>query len=542
LTRVRASSKGLAHAAMAWLLAWSGMWPWADHPVLQAVGIYYHRPVAWLQVVSLVAVFAAIIAPQPARATYVRVWWITTNWLAATVWWLTESMHVYGGLSMVAAALAVIALAGALALYMTAALGYVATRMTDRAVAGSGRGAIMSALAIAAAWTLAEWLRAKWFTGFPWGELGYAHLTNWGWLAPITGVTGVTALVVFAAAWVASTWCGLTNHTAQGWTKRQVMPWLAFALVIIGLPPAIQPSPERWGTPNGSHTVALVQGNVDQSTKFGSSAALDMAWYAAQVVETDAALTILPETAFPMLPETVPTAIWRDLTLSHNSQEKATLVGIPAQIGDNTFQNEAWLINSQSRAAPLADIPQHRYAKNHLVPFGELSPPGFRWFTSQLDIPLSEFKPGGADQPGFQWRGETLAVTICYEDVFGDEMAQRMTSVDSTPTAWVNMSNLAWFGDTTAIPSHLQMARWRALELGRPMLRATNTGATAVIDHLGRVVARLPMQTRGVLITNFEGRTGLTPYAQWAGRWGHTPVWVLSVLVLVFLVPRKRAE
>jgi len=117
-----------------------------------------------------------------------------------------------------------------------------------------------------------------------------------------------------------------------------------------------------------------------------------------------------------------------------------------------------------------------------------------------------------------------------------------MTGGNPTPTAWVNMSNLAWFGGTTAIPSHLQMARWRALELGRPMLRATNTGATAVIDHLGRVVDRLPMQTRGVLITTFEGRAGLTPYAQWAGRWGHTPVWVLSVLVLVFLVPRKRAE
>ena len=518
------------------------MWPWEDHPVFQTVGIHHHQPAAWLQMVCLVVVFAAIIAPQPARATYVRVWWVTANWLAATVWWLTHSMHVYGGLSMVAAALAVIALAGALALYMTAALGYVATRVTPRAAVRSDRHAITSALAIAAAWTLAEWLRAKWFTGFPWGELGYAHLTNWGWLAPITGVTGVTAMVVFTAAWVASAWSGLTKFTAQGWTMRQVMPWLAFALVIIGLPPAVQPSPEGWGRPNGTHNVALVQGNVDQSAKFGSNAARDMAWYTARVEASDAALTILPETAFPTLPETVPADIWRDLIRSHITQEKATLVGIPVQIGDNIFRNEAWLINTQSRAASLADIPQYRYAKHHLVPFGELSPPGFRWFTSQLDIPLSEFKPGGADQPGFQWRGETLAVTICYEDVFGDEMAQRMTGVDPTPTAWVNMSNLAWFGDTTAIPSHLQMARWRALELGRPMLRATNTGATAVIDHLGRVVDSLPMQTRGVLITTFEGRTGLTPYVQWAGRWGHTPLWVLSVLVLVFLVPRKRPE
>ena len=537
-----ALSKLLALAAVAWLLAWSGMWPWADHPVFQALGIHHHRPVAWLQMVCLLAVFATITGPNSVRATYMRVWWVASNWLAATVWWLTHSMHFYGGLSMVAAALAVIALAGALALYMTATLGYVATRAAPRAASPSGGHAIAWALAVAAAWTLAEWLRAKWFTGFPWGELGYAHLTNWGWLAPITGVTGVTAMVVFTAAWVASAGCGLTKSKGGRWMTRQVTPWLAFALIITGLPPAIQYSPERWTAPNGSHTVALLQGNVDQSAKFGSDAVRDMAWYTAQVAATDAVLTILPETAFPKLPETIPTDIWKDLIQSHPSQGKATLVGIPVQVGNNTFQNEAWLVNTQSRAGPLAEIPQYRYAKHHLVPFGELSPPGFRWFTSQLDIPLSEFKPGGADQSGFPWRGETLAVTICYEDVFGDEMAQRMTAVASVPTAWVNMSNLAWFGDTTAIPSHLQMARWRALELGRPMLRATNTGATAVIDHLGRVVDSLPMQTRGVLITTFEGRTGLTPYAQWAGRWGHTPVWVLSVLVLVFLVLRKRPE
>ena len=540
--RVSALSQWLALAAIAWLLAWSGMWPWADHPVLQAVGIHHHQPAAWLQMVCLMAVFAAILAPQPAGTIYWRVWWIASHWLAATVWWLTHSMHVYGGLSMVAAALAVMALAGALALYMTVALGYVATRVTSQATAPSGRHPIACALAVTAAWTLAEWLRAKWFTGFPWGELGYAHLTKWGWLAPITGVTGVTALVVFSAAWVASAWCGPSKPAGFRWTVHQVMPWIAFALVIVGLPPAMQPSPEQWGTGNRTHTVALVQGNVDQSAKFGSHAARDMAWYAAQVAATTATLTILPETAFPTLPETVPAGVWRDLIRSHNNQEKATLVGIPVQIGDDVFRNEAWLINSESRAGPLADLPQYRYAKQHLVPFGELSPPGFRWFTSQLDIPLSEFKPGGTNQPGVQWQGETLAVTICYEDVFGDEMAQRMMGIGPAPTAWVNMSNLAWFGDTTAIPSHLQMARWRALELGRPMLRATNTGATAVIDHLGRVVNSLPMQTRGVLTTTFEGRTGLTPYAQWAGRWGHTPVWVLSVLVLVFLVPRKRPE
>lgn len=162
-------------------------------------------------------------------------------------------------------------------------------------------------------------------------------------------------------------------------------------------------------------------------------------------------------------------------------------------------------------------------------------PPGFQWFTDQLSIPLTSFERGGLTQPTFDWRGQRHAVTICYEDVFGDELAQRMLLSAQMPTAWINMSNLAWFGATTAVPAHLLMARWRALELGRPMLRATNTGATAVIGYRGDVQAVLPFQSRGILRAPYEGREGVTPYVAWAGQWGHRPVWVLSLATLVLL-------
>jgi apolipoprotein N-acyltransferase len=135
-----------------------------------------------------------------------------------------------------------------------------------------------------------------------------------------------------------------------------------------------------------------------------------------------------------------------------------------------------------------------------------------------------------------------LAPNICYEDLFGEELAAQLVppadrlldGLDVTPTVLVNVSNIGWFGDTVAIDQHLNISRMRAIELQRPMLRATNTGATAIIDHHGRVQAQLPRYTRGELNGTFEGRSGLTPFAWWAGRWGLMPLWVVCLLVCLW--------
>jgi len=103
----------------------------------------------------------------------------------------------------------------------------------------------------------------------------------------------------------------------------------------------------------------------------------------------------------------------------------------------------------------------------------------------------------------------------------------------------VNVSNIAWFGDTVAIDQHRHISRLRALELQRPMLRATNTGATAVIDHRGQVVQELPRLTRTVLTGRVEGRDGLTPYARWAASWGLWPLVASCLVVLLLAWPRR---
>jgi apolipoprotein N-acyltransferase len=157
-----------------------------------------------------------------------------------------------------------------------------------------------------------------------------------------------------------------------------------------------------------------------------------------------------------------------------------------------------------------------------------------------MNIPLGDFARGRIGQPSFVWQGQRLAPNICYEDLFGEELGARFADPANAPTAFVNVSNIGWFGDSVAIDQHLQISRMRALEFERPMLRATNTGATAIIDYRGLVTHLLPRLTRGVLTGRFEGRTQITPYARWVAPWGLWPLAAVCVLLVLALGLRGR--
>jgi apolipoprotein N-acyltransferase len=173
------------------------------------------------------------------------------------------------------------------------------------------------------------------------------------------------------------------------------------------------------------------------------------------------------------------------------------------------------------------------------VPFGEFIPTGFRWFTRMMNIPLGDFRRGPLVAPSMQVGTQRVAPNICYEDLFGEELAARFTVPATAPTILANMSNIGWFGDTIAVDQHLHISRMRSLELQRPMLRATNTGATAVIDHRGRVQRALSPHTRGVLKAAVEGREGTTPFAWWAGRFGLWPLGLLASALLLLAIWRR---
>jgi apolipoprotein N-acyltransferase len=213
--------------------------------------------------------------------------------------------------------------------------------------------------------------------------------------------------------------------------------------------------------------------------------------------------------------------------------DRAAIIGIPLGSLQEGYTNSAIGLK------PGADV--YRFDKHHLVPFGEFIPPLFRWFTDMMNIPLGDFNRGPLAQAPFEWQGQRLAPNICYEDLFGEELGAQFLDAARAPTIMVNISNIAWFGNSVAIDQHLHISRMRAIEFQRPMIRATNTGATVIIDHQGRVTHSLPRHTRGVLTGEVEGRTAITPFAWWVSRLGLWPLWILALAVAAAGLWRQRA-
>jgi apolipoprotein N-acyltransferase len=251
----------------------------------------------------------------------------------------------------------------------------------------------------------------------------------------------------------------------------------------------------------------------------------------------DGDLVVAPETAVPLLPlqlDALDPDYWPSLR-EHFAQpgRPAALLGVP--LGDERDGYSNAVVGLSVGGASV-----YRYDKSHLVPFGEFIPTGFRWFTDLMNIPLGDFMRGRPDAASFTVRGERIGPNICYEDLFGEELALRFRDAATAPTLLANVSNIGWFGDTIAVEQHLNISRMRTLELQRPMLRATNTGATAVIDHRGRVTATLKPFTRGVLAAEVQGRQGRTPYAAWVGAVGLWPPLALAWAFLLALAARRR--
>lgn len=504
-----------------WLLVVAGVtqalalaWPWE--------GSLKGEPMGWLQWAGLV-VLAVLIdrSRQPRQAAwqgFVFAW----VWLTASTWWLFISLHVYGGMHKVLAALAVLLLNAGLALLYAWACGLY------RALAREDMSVAWRAVLFASVWLLAELARGHVFTGFPWGAIGYAHVAGWArhW-APWVGVYGVCALLAFAAMWV-----GAQRHDRLGKTMGPLQSAWVFGLVG-ALTYAWVASPSQWDAdkthPDATPAlrVSLVQGNVPQDLKFGAGVAQSLRDYREALMRDSSDLVVLPETAFTLLPHQLPDGYWSPLVARYAKSQQAALVGMPLGKEDPITGRRSY---TNSVMALLPEPATYRYDKQHLVPFGEFVPPLFRWFMALMDMPLSDFGRGDLVQAPLVFAGQRIAPNICFEDLFGEEIAQNFANPDQAPTLMVNMSNIAWFGNSVAIDQHLQISRMRAIEMNRPMLRATNTGATAVINAQGVVTHRLPSGVQATLTTQVRGMAGtVTPYAQWVSAYGLWPLWVLGL-------------
>lgn len=487
---------------------------WAALGALQTLAFFVTA--AWpLPLVAQALLVWRLDAAGSARRAFVLGWSFGVGWLLAGVWWLFISMHRYGGLPAPLAAAAVFALCAALSLYLGAAAALYARWR---------RGRLAPDVALfAALWFLAEWCRAWIFTGFPWVASGYAQVdAPLAWLAPWVGVFGIGAAGAALAAALA--------RVAQAPSWRAAAGWAAAAALLLA--PGLVP-PRDFTQPGATLSVRLLQTNVAQDEKFAADRLPEtLAWVAAGMKASTSDLVVIPETAVPLLPGQLKEAApgyWEALEARFApgaTPPQWALVGVP--LGDY----DAGYTNSVVGLGPGAP---YRYDKHHLVPFGEFIPTGFRWFTDLMQIPLGDFTRGPAVPPSFVVKGERVAPNICYEDLFGDELAARFADPATAPTLMANVSNIGWFGDTIAVAQHLHISRMRSLEFQRPMIRSTNTGATAVIDHRGAVTASLPPFTRGVLEAKVQGRSGLTPYARWASWAGLWPMWALALATVLAL-------
>jgi len=463
--------------------------------------------------------------PNPWQAAALT-WVFATAWLCATFWWLFVAMNTYAGLAAWMAALAVWALAAALALYYAlAAYLYVALRPSRT---------LPAVTLFASLWLLAELARGVWFTGFGWGAAGYAHIDGLARFARYVGAYGIAAMVAFIAC-LSAIWLQSPLDRRRIW-----MPLLAAALAGV-----MAWSPAEYSEQAGARLqVALLQGNIAQDEKFqpGTGVVDALSWYGEQMGAATASLVVAPETAIPLLPQDLPAGYWEALQRRYAQGNQAVLFGLPLIDGSGGYVNAVVGMKPAVGAPQLGEHALYRYDKHHLVPFGEFIPPLFRWFTDLMNIPLGDFSRGDVGQSSFEWQGQRLAPHICYEDLFGEELAQRFTDRAKAPTIFVNVSNIGWFGNTVAIDQHLNISRMRALEFERPFIRATNTGETAIIDHHGRVTHRLARLTRGVLMGEVQGRNGLTPFAWWASRFGLWPLWLgAGAVVLLAWIVRRRS-
>jgi len=468
-----------------------------------AASVFCFAPFAlWWLAFPLGCVLFLLLDQSPTpRAAALTGWLFGCGFFLAGVSWVYVSLSVFGGMPAWVAALATLLFCLAMALY-PALFGAVFKRWqpAERLVA---------ALYFAALWALSDWLRGWLFTGFPWLALGYSQGPGspLAGFAPVLGVYGLSLLTALLAALLACWRVGL--------------PVL---LLVFGAGLAL--AQVAWTTPAGAPiSVALAQGNVPQSLKWEPTQFFRTLRLYRDLVEAHPAqLTVLPETAAPAFFDQLPPEFVDDLQRLALREQGDLLLGTVTGSG-----TQYW-----NTAVSLGASARQQYSKSHLVPFGEFIPPGFSWFLQMAHIPMSEFSRGAATQPPLAIAGQQLAINICYEDVFGEEIIRALPAA----TMLVNMSNTAWFGRSLAQPQHLQIAQMRALETGRPMLRATNTGMTAVIQPDGTVQAVLPAFTTAVLRAEVQGYQGMTPYA----RWGNGLALLLAAALLAGVFLRQKTK
>lgn len=418
----------------------------------------------------------------------------------AGLWWIFDALTGHIGMHFIGALPLTALLCLALALFPAAALA--------AATAASLPSGLTRLLALAAFWTLAEWLRGELFTGFPWLSLGYSQIPD-GILAPwapILGIFGVTLAIALTAA-LALALALLPRRRLIAALALPLLP--AAAMLVNGV--------WQWVTPAGTLQISLLQGNIPQSLKWDptiATRALDD--YLNLTRAYEGRIVLMPETALPMRMRDLPSGYTDTLRAIADERLGAVVIGVFQQDARGTY----------NAAVALQKNATHAYHKTHLTPYGEYLPMAtlLAPLLGAANIPYSGLTAGAQRRPIQLPDGIRMGISICYESIFGGEWRAQLPESQFL----ANITNDAWFDQTPMPHQHLQMAQARALEAGRWLVRAANTGITAFIDPHGKIVSRLPEKVSGGLTHEITLLRGATPYV----RMGDIAVLGLTILLL----------
>lgn len=432
--------------------------------------------------------------------------------------WVYVAIHEFGYASVMLASFLTALFVAFLALYY-GLLGYLAVRIRN-ALAGHRHQRLLSLLLVfPALWITLEWIRGWFLTGFPWLNMGYSQIdSGLAGYAPLLGSYGLGWITLLGAALL------LLILLYRSRRKQLGLLLLFVALHLLGYG-LLQIT---WTQPQGQPLRAsLIQGNLPQATRWDPQALAERLSLYRELTDQEwgSDLVVWPENAVSTFYHNIKDDYLAELQQQAREHNTDVVLGLP-------------VMNRQSREYYNSLLSVGRtpgmYHKTHLVPFGEYVPLEslLRGMIAFFDLPMSSFSAGDPEQPLLQAAGHPVAATVCYEDVFGEEVIRQLPEA----RLMINGSNNAWYGDSFAPHQHLQIARMRALETGRPLLRATTNGISAIVDHKGRLIARSVQFQTDVIRGTIQPRQGSTPYI----RFGNYPVLLLLLLtgVAVFWLIR----
>jgi len=473
---------------------------------------FYIYPAVILSLIGLfIFWFKAQTPKQAAKIGFIY----GLGFYGAGIYWIYISLHTFGNMPWWMAGIATFLLCAFMALFI-ALVGALSVRF-------SAKNNLHLIISIAAFWALSDWIRSWIFTGFPWLTIGYSQVpySPLAGYMPMIGVYGVSLITVFIASLVA---CWFVNYRHNLVWRRNTLAiflliWISGSLLKL----------VEWTTPIGKPiSVALLQGNIAQSLKWVPEIAeRTLQQYLNMAESSDAKLIVMPETALPILSSQMPPDYAERLKQLGKRNQGDILVGVVE------YENGEYFNSMLS----IGSAPTQKYRKSHLVPFGEYIPfkAAFGWiYRDWLNMPLSDLSRGSIHQQPMHIAGEKVAINICYEDVFGEEIIRQLPQAGIL----INVSNDAWYGESLAAYQHLQFSQARALETGRMMLRATNTGATAIIDTHGNVLKHAPHFSTSILNGFSQAHFGSTPYV----RFGNWLFLILCAFGLSVVIWQKRCK